>query len=107
MLVGQKWLDDEYKGPDMLPKVNKADMTGTMESNNEYLKSHCGVMRESVVCDKCLVIHDHNRPVKVYSYDPKDGHRSVKIVDSAVGNHDPQSGQKFILMINQAICTMA
>ena len=24
-----------------------------------------------VVGENCLVIHDHNRPVNVYSYDPK------------------------------------
>ena len=57
-----------------------------------------------VVGDKCSVIHNHNRPVNVYSYDPKDGHRSAKTVDATVGYQDPQSGQKFILMINQAIC---
>ena len=51
-----------------------------------------------------LVIHDHDRPVNVYSYDPKHGHRSTKTVDAAVGYQDPQSGQKPILMINQAIC---
>ena len=57
-----------------------------------------------VVGDNCLIIHDHNGPVNVYSYDPKDGHRRAKTVDAAVGNQDPQSGQKFILMIDQAIC---
>ena len=56
-----------------------------------------------VVGNNCLVVHDHNRAVNVYSYDPKYGHRSAKMVDGAVGYHDPQSGQKFILMINQAI----
>ena len=56
-----------------------------------------------VVGDNCLVINDHDRPVNVYSYDPKDGHRSAKIVDATVGYQDPQSGQKFIFMINQAI----
>ena len=54
--------------------------------------------------DNCLVIHDHNRSVNVYSYDPKDSHRSAKTVDAAVGYQDSQSGQKFIFMINQAIC---
>ena len=39
----------------------------------------------------------------VYSYDPNDGHRSAKTDDAAVGYQDPQSGQTFILMINQAI----
>ena len=56
-----------------------------------------------VVDHNCWVIHDHNRPVNVYSYNPKDGHKSSKIVDATVGYQDPQSEQKFILMINQAI----
>ena len=56
-----------------------------------------------VVGDNCLVIHDDNRPVNVYSYDPRDGHRSAKTVVTTVGYCDPQSRQKYILMINQAI----
>ena len=51
---------------------------------------------------ECEVIHNHNRPVNVYSYDPKDGHRSAKTVDATVGYQDLQSGQKFILMMNLA-----
>ena len=46
------------------------------------LDSHAHVC---VVGDDCLVIHNHNRPVNVYSYDPKDGNRSAKTVDAAVG----------------------
>ena len=42
-----------------------------------------------------LVIHDYNKLVSVYSHYPKDGHK--------IGYQDPQSWQKFILMINQAI----
>ena len=57
-----------------------------------------------VVSDNCFVIHDHNRPVNVYSYNPKEGHRSAKTVKAAVRYQDQQSGQKFILIINQAIC---
>ena len=57
-----------------------------------------------VVGDNCLVIHNCNRPVHVYSYDPKDGHRRAKTVDAAVGYQDPQNGQKVILMITQTIC---
>ena len=56
-----------------------------------------------VVGGICLVIHNHNRPVNVYSYDPKDGHRSAKTVDATLGYQDPQSRQKIILMIYQAI----
>ena len=42
-------------------------------------------------------------PIFVYSYDPKDGHRSTRTVDATVGYEGPLSGQKFILVINQAI----
>ena len=52
-----------------------------------------------VVGDNCLVVHDHKRPAN-----PKDGHRSAKTDDAAVGHKELQSRQKFILMINQAIC---
>ena len=38
-----------------------------------------------VVGDNWLVIHDHDRPVNVYSYDPKDDHRSTKTFDVTVG----------------------
>ena len=41
-----------------------------------------------VVGDNCLVIHDLNRPVNVYSYDPKDSHRGAKTVDATVGYQD-------------------
>ena len=42
-----------------------------------------------VVGDNCLVIHNHNTPVNVYSYDPKDDHRSGKTVGATVGYQDP------------------
>ena len=56
-----------------------------------------------VAGDNCLVIHDNNRSINVYSYDQKDSHRSAKTVEIAVGYQDPQSGQKCILMIQQSI----
>ena len=45
LLAGQKKLKDDYKDPDMLPKINNSDMTGTMESIKEYLRSCHGVIR--------------------------------------------------------------
>ena len=54
------------------------------------------------VGDNCLVIHDYNRPVNVYR--SKNVCRSANTVDATVGYQDLHSGQKFILMINQAIC---
>ena len=38
-----------------------------------------------VVGDNSLVIHDHNRPVNIYSFDPKDSHRSAEMVVVVVG----------------------
>ena len=40
---------------------------------------------DTCVIDDNLVIHDHNRPVHVYSYDPKDGHRYAKTIDTTIG----------------------
>ena len=37
LLAGQKRLKDKNKDQDVLPKVNKANMAGTMESIEEYL----------------------------------------------------------------------
>ena len=45
LLAGQKKLKDEYKNPDMQPKINKFDVAGTMESIKEYLRSHHGIVR--------------------------------------------------------------
>ena len=36
--------DNEYNDPDALPKANKADMAGTMESIERYLRLHHGVV---------------------------------------------------------------
>ena len=56
-----------------------------------------------VIGDNCLVIHNHNRPLIIYSYDPKDSHRCAKTGNSTVGYWHSQSGQKYILIIHQAI----
>ena len=46
--TGQKKLDDRYKDPDVLPKINKSDMSGMMESINEYFRSHHGFVRPAL-----------------------------------------------------------
>ena len=45
LMTGQKKLEDEYKDPIVLPKINKSDMTGTVEAIKEYLRSHHGIVR--------------------------------------------------------------
>ena len=53
-----------------------------------------------VVGDHCLIVHDHNRPVNVYRYDPKVGSKHVCIVDAAVAYTEPKTGQVVILLLN-------
>ena len=45
LLADQKRLKDDYKDPDVLPKINKSDIAGTIEAIKEYLRLYCGVMR--------------------------------------------------------------
>ena len=44
--LSSQWkLEDDYKDPDMLPKINKSDFAGMMEAIEEYLRSGHGVLR--------------------------------------------------------------
>ena len=52
-----------------------------------------------IVADNCLVIHDHNRSVNVFSYDPND----ASTMNAAVCHDNLHGGQKDILMINHSI----
>ena len=45
LLAGQKKLKDEYKDLNVLPKINKSDIEGMMESIEEYLRSCHGIVR--------------------------------------------------------------
>ena len=44
LLVGQKRHEDKYNDQDVLPKVNKADMAGMIESIKGYLRLHHGTV---------------------------------------------------------------
>ena len=44
LMTEQKKLKDEYKDSDMLPKISKSDVAGTMEAIKEYLRLHDGVI---------------------------------------------------------------
>ena len=45
LLAGQKRLEDEYKYPGVLPKVNKADMQGQLRSSKN-ISDHAVVSLE-------------------------------------------------------------
>ena len=40
LLAGKKKLEDDYEDPNVLPKINKLDMAGTMKAIKEYLRSY-------------------------------------------------------------------
>ena len=49
LLASQKTLEDNYKDLDMLPKVKKADMAGTMEAIKVCLRSCGSILRAPLV----------------------------------------------------------
>jgi hypothetical protein len=57
----------------------------------------------SVVGKEALIIHDYWRPVSVYSYDKDNGCKEYCTVSAAVAYDHPQTGQAYMLVINQAI----
>ena len=57
----------------------------------------------SVLAKEALIIHDYGRPVSVYSYDKEDGCKEYRTVSAAVAYDHPQTGQVYMLVINQAI----
>ena len=54
LLTDQKKIKDNYKDPDMLPKIIEAVMVGMLEAIKEYLRSH----HVSCICHK----EDNNSP---------------------------------------------
>ena len=79
-------LRDSYVQPLTTIQVTVAHASVASSKPKAELDSHADTC---VVDDNGLVIHDHNRPVNIYSYDPKDDHRSAKTIDAIVGYHDP------------------
>ena len=61
LLAVQKKLKDEYKDPDVLPKINKSDIVGMMETIKEYLRSCHGVVR-------VLLAHVIKKTILVLTY---------------------------------------
>ena len=93
-------LRDSYVKPLSIVSVMMAHASFTTSKPKVELDSHTDTC---VVGDNCLAIHDHNRPVNVYSKNPKDGHRSAKTIDATVGYQDLQNEKNFILIIKKAI----
>ena len=54
-----------------------------------------------VVGDYCLIVHDNNRPMNVYGYDPKAGSKYTHVVDATVAYTESETGHVVILLPNQ------
>ena len=54
-----------------------------------------------VIGDNSFITNDHNRPVIVFGYDSKDGHKYARTLNAAVFYNNPHSGQNHFLIINQ------
>ena len=61
LMAGQKKLEDEYKDSNVLLKINKSDMAGTMEAIKEYLRSCCGVIWAPLayIIRKTIIVHTY------------------------------------------------
>ena len=46
--MNEEKLEDEYKDPDMLPKINTSDVAEAMKSIKEYLRACHGVIQSSL-----------------------------------------------------------
>ena len=89
-------LRDSYAQPLSIIQVMVVHASVASSKPKIVLDSHADMCVDG---DNCLVINDHNKPVNVCSFDPKDVNRSAKTFNAAVGYQDPQSEQKFILMM--------
>ena len=61
LLPDKKRLEHNYKDLDILPKVNKAALIGTIEAIEEYLRLHHGAMRApfAYIIGKTIVVQTY------------------------------------------------
>ena len=52
------------------------------------------------VVDHCLIVHDHNRPVNVFGYDPRMALKNACIGDAFVAFTEPETCKLVIFLIN-------
>ena len=67
-----------YVKPLTTVHVTIAQAEVTCRRPKKELKSHADTC---AVGNNCLVVHDHDRPVNVYSYNPKDGYKCAQTVN--------------------------
>ena len=95
LLAGQTWLKDKCKDPDVLPKVNKANMAGMMESIKENLKSCHGVVREPLayIIGKNIMVQTYGNYPKYETHDDEMAARMFYLTPYKNRLHCEQSSQ--------------
>ena len=73
---------------------------GVISTCQVELDCHAEQCCVSELC--ALIIHDHGRPATVYGYDGGKG-KTLKIVDAVLVYIDPSTGDRWMLIINQAL----
>ena len=73
---------------------------GVISACQVELDCHAEQCCVSELC--ALIIHDHGRPATVYGYDGGKG-KTLKIVDAVLVYIDPSTGDRWMLIINQAL----
>ena len=71
LLAGEKKLEEKYKDPDVLPKINKSDMAWTMEAIEEYLRSRQGVIKAPLayIIRKTILVQTYGEYPKYVTLD--------------------------------------
>ena len=95
LLAAEKMLKDEYKDLDMLPKVHKTDIEGTMESIKEYLRSCYEVMRAPLayITRKTVIVQIYGDCPKYATPDDVLIARMLHLPQSKNKLHNEQSAQ--------------
>ena len=92
------------QGTSQLAPVFSIQIQAASSSEHGDTRMECDSHADtSVVGSNCLIIHDYERPVRVFGYDPNDGAKDYRTVTAAVAYDHPQTGQVYMLVINQAI----
>ena len=81
------------KDPDVLLKVNKADLAGMIESIKEYLRSQCGVVRVPLafIIRKTITVQIYGDDLRYVAPDDKMTTRMLHLPPDKNRLHDEQS----------------
>ena len=86
--------------PRNLTDISSNNLKDQLLETNLELDSHADTC---VLGREALIILDYNRPVTVQGYDPSLGSQTYSTVTGILSYLDPQTGEEYHLVVNQAI----